>query len=39
VFEVLLLTTSKMSVALDAGGIRTSDNALGGLSAQSLHVW
>ena len=28
VFELLLLTTSKLSVALDAGGIRTSDNAL-----------
>jgi len=34
--EVRQLTTSEMSLAI---GIRTSDNALGGLAAQSLHVW
>jgi len=39
VFEVLLHRTTKISVALEAGGIRTSENALGGLAAQWLHVW
>jgi len=34
-----LLTASKMSIALGAGGIRTSGNEHGGLPMQSLHVW